>query len=321
MLKIVVLDGYCLNPGDLSWDGWQKLGEITVFDRTPSDQTVDRAGDAEAVIINKMVMSKAFLAALPRLRYIGVLATGYNVVDIAAATEQGITVTNVPTYGTDSVAEHVFALILELARHPGLHANLVRNGEWARCPDFCFWRTPLIELSGKTMGVIGFGRIGRKVGEIAQAVGMKVLAQDKVQGPPLKGQFEWTTVDRVLAESDVVSLHCPLFPDTERLINKGSLAKMKPTAFLVNTSRGPLIADQDLADALNSGKLAGAAVDVLSVEPPVSGNPLLTARNCLVTPHIAWATKEARSRLMQIAIDNLAAFQAGKPQNVVNKPK
>lgn len=317
-MNIVVLDGYCLNPGDLSWEEWRALGDLTVYDRTPPDQTVARSQGAEVAITNKTVLDKAVLDAMPRLKYIGVLATGYNIVDVQAARARGIPVTNVPTYGTDSVAEHTFALILEHCRNVGLHSRLVREGEWTRCPDFCFWRTPLIELSGKTLGLIGFGRIGRRVGELGQAFGMKVLACDKVRERPLPGAFEWAESDRVFAEADFVSLHAPLFPDTERIVNRSTLARMKPSAFLINTSRGGLVVDADLAEALNSGRIAGAALDVLSVEPPAADNPLLRATNCIITPHFAWATKEARMRLMRIALDNLRAFLAGKPQNVVN---
>ena len=317
-MNIVVLDGYCLNPGDLSWEEWRALGDLTVYDRTPPDQTVARSQGAEVAITNKTVLDKAVLDAMPRLKYIGVLATGYNIVDVQAARARGIPVTNVPTYGTDSVAEHTFALILEHCRNVGLHSRLVREGEWTRCPDFCFWRTPLIELSGKTLGLIGFGRIGRRVGELGQAFGMTVLACDKVRERPLPGAFEWAESDRVFAEADFVSLHAPLFPDTERIVNRSTLARMKPSAFLINTSRGGLVVDADLAEALNSGRIAGAALDVLSVEPPAADNPLLRATNCIITPHFAWATKEARMRLMRIALDNLRAFLAGKPQNVVN---
>jgi glycerate dehydrogenase len=248
-----------------------------------------------------------------------VLATGYNVVDVKAARELGIPVSNIPTYGTASVAQFAIALLLELCQHVGLHSDAVRAGEWSRNKDWCFWHTPLVELAGKTMGIVGFGRIGRDVGKIADALGMRVIAFDAVQtNPPAYPGFKWAGLEELLSEADAVSLHCPLFPETQGLINAQRLRLMKPTAFLINNSRGPLIVDQDLADALNAGRLAGAGVDVLSVEPPASSNPLLTAKNCLVTPHISWATKEARSRLMDLAVDNVKTFLAGHPQNVVN---
>ena len=320
-MKIVVLDGYCLNPGDLTWDDWKEFGEVVVYDRTPPSETVARAKDAEVAITNKTVLNRAVIAALPKLKYVGMLATGYNVVDVQAAAERNIPVTNVPTYGTDSVAEHTFALLFELVRRTGMHSDLVRAGEWARSPDFSFWRAPLVELSGKTMGIVGFGRIGFRVGQIAQAMRMEVLACDKERSYSLNGHFDWVSLDGLLAKSDVVSLHCPLFPDTQNMINRKSLAQMKPSAFLINTSRGGLVVDRDLADALNAGKLAGAALDVLSIEPPAADNPLLAAKNCIITPHFAWATREARARLMDTALENLKTFLAGKPQNVVNSRK
>jgi len=317
-MKIVVLDGYCLNPGDLSWDALGKVGELEVHDRTPADQVEDRARGAVAVFTNKTPLPAAVLERLPELKYIGVLATGYNIVDVAAARRQGITVTNIPTYGTASVAQFVFALLLELCHNVGMHAGAVRAGEWSRSPDWSFWKSPLVELSGKTMGIVGFGRIGRAAGRIADALGMRVIADDTYQGnPPSWEAFRWAGLEELLRESDVVSLHSPLFPETKGMIHTGSLNWMKPSAFLINTSRGPLVVDQDLADALNSGRIAGAGLDVLSVEPPVETNPLLTTRNCLVTPHIAWATREARNRLMALAIQNLTGFLAGKPQNMI----
>ncbi len=318
-MKIVVLDGYCLNPGDLSWSGLQRFGEVEVFDRTRVDEVVPRAAEAEVALINKTSMPGYILAQLPNLKYIGVLATGYNTVDLAAARDRGVTVTNVPTYGTASVSQFVFALLLELCHHVALHAGAVRAGEWSRHPDWSFWKTPLVELSGKTMGIIGFGRIGRQTARIADSLGMRVIANDTVHtAEPAWPGFRWATVEEVLRESDVVSLHSPLLPETRGMINAASLAWMKPTAFLINTSRGPLVIDRDLANALNAGRLAGAGLDVLSVEPPAEHNPLLSARNCLVTPHIAWATREARERLMDLVIENLAAFLAGKLQNVVS---
>jgi glycerate dehydrogenase len=317
-MKIVVLDGYCLNPGDLNWDALRGLAEVTLHDRTPASEVVARVGDAEMVMTNKTPLDKATQAQLPNLRYVGVLATGYNVVDVAAAKERGIVVTNIPTYGTASVAQHAFALLLELCHHVGLHAGAVRNGEWSANPDWSFWKTPLVELAGKTMGIVGFGRIGRQTAKIADAMGMRVLAHDTYHGnaPDWEG-FRWAELDELLAESDVVSLHCPLTADNKGMINAARLGTMKKSAMLLNTSRGPLIVDQDMADALNAGVIAGAGLDVLSVEPPAAGNPLFSAKNCLVTPHIAWATREARSRLMDVAVSNVAAFLAGKPENVV----
>ena len=318
-MKIVVLDGYCLNPGDLTWDGLRALGEVTCHDRTSPSETVARAANADAILLNKTAIPRSVLEQLPKLKYIGVLATGYNVVDVAAARERGLVVTNVPTYGTASVAQFVFALLLELCHHVSLHAEAVRAGEWTRNPDWSFWKTPLVELSGKTMGVVGFGRIGRQAGAIAHAMGMRVIAHDTYHGnPPDWPDFRWASLEELLRESDVVSLHSPLLPETNGMINARTLEEMKPTAFLINTSRGPLVVDQDLADALNRGQLAGAGLDVLSIEPPAADNPLLTARNCLVTPHMAWATREARSRLMDTVVENVAAFVAGKPQNVVS---
>ena len=317
-MKIVVLDGYTLNPGDLSWDALKDLGDVTIHDYTPADQIVARAQDAEILFTNKTPLTAATLAQLNKLTYIGVLATGYNVVDVKAAAARGVAVTNIPTYGTSSVAQMVFALLLELCHHVQLHSDAVRGGEWSASRDFCFWKTPLVELQGKTIGIVGFGRIGRQVAKIADAFGMRVLAQDKFQGPaPDLADFRWAELDELLAQSDVVSLHCPLFPDTAGLINQETLARMKPSTFLINTSRGGLIVDQDLSDALNRNQIAGAALDVLSVEPPPADNPLLKAKNILVTPHISWATAEARARLMGIAVDNLKAYLAGKPVNVI----
>ena len=317
-MKIVVLDGYCLNPGDLSWDALGEFGEVVVYDRTTAAEVITRAQGAALVFTNKTPFSAATLAALPELKYIGVLATGYNVVDIAAAAAKGITVTNIPTYGTASVAQFVFALLLELCHNVKLHSDLVRAGEWSRNADWSFWKSPLVELAGKTMGVIGFGRIGRAVGRIADAMGMRVIASDTFQGdPPAYEGFRFATVEEVLAESDVVSLHAPLFPETQGMINARTLRLMKPSAFLINTSRGALVVDQELADGLNAGVIAGAGLDVLTVEPPAETNPLFTARNCLVTPHIAWATHEARGRLMDLAVHNVAAFLNGAPVHVI----
>ncbi|MBI3208094.1 MAG: D-2-hydroxyacid dehydrogenase [Candidatus Solibacter usitatus] len=318
-MKLVVLDGFCLNPGDLTWDGLRSLVEVEVHDRTSASEVLARMGNAEMAMTNKTPLDAATLEKLPHLRYIGVLATGYNIVDVAAAKQRGIAVCNIPTYGTASVAQHAFALLLELCHRAGMHGEAVRAGEWSRSADWSFWKSPLVELSGKTMGVIGFGRIGRQTARIADAMGMRVLASDTVQvNAPEYDNFRWSGIDELLAVSDVVSLHCPLTADNKGLINSVRLCKMKPNAFLLNTSRGPLIVDQDLADALNAGVIAGAGLDVLSVEPPVSGNPLFSAKNCIVTPHIAWATKEARARLMEIAVDNVRAFLSGAPRNMVH---
>jgi glycerate dehydrogenase len=270
------------------------------------------------LLTNKTPLNRATVSQLPALKYIGVLATGYNIVDTAAARERGIVVTNIPTYGTASVAQFAIALLLELCHHVGFHGEAVRSGEWSRNPDWSFWKTPLIELSGRTMGIIGFGRIGRQTGAIAAALGMRVVANDAAEvNPPDYPQFEWMTLDRIVSESDVLSLHCPLFPENRGMINKERLSVMKRSAFLLNTSRGPLVVDQDLADALNEDVIAGAGLDVLSVEPPVASNPLLSAKNCIVTPHIAWATREARARLLDVAVENLRAFVDGRVVNAV----
>jgi glycerate dehydrogenase len=317
-MKIVVLDGYCLNPGDLSWDALRAFGDFEVFDRTPADEVEERAKGAALVLTNKAPLPAEVLARLPELRYIGVLATGYNIVDVAAANAQGVTVCNIPTYGTASVAQFVFALVLELCHRVGMHSDAVRAGEWTRNPDFSFWKSPLVELAGKTMGIVGFGQIGRATARIADAMGMRVIANDAVENnAPTYVGFRWASVEELLRESDVVSLHVPLFPETKHMIDARTLRLMKPSAFLINTSRGPLVQDQDLAEALNAGRIAGAGLDVLSVEPPAESNPLLTAKRCLVTPHIAWATLEARARLMEIAMANISAFLNGNPQNVI----
>ena len=314
---IVVLDGFTLNPGDLDWSALQALGPCTIFDRTPPDQIIERAQAAEIVFTNKAVLPLATLAALPNLKYIGVLATGTNVVDLAAARERNIPVTNIPAYGTRAVAQATFALLLELTNHVGRHSASVRAGKWTSHVDWCFWETPLVELDGLTCGVVGLGRIGQAVAELAHAFGMTVIAaRSSARATP--AFVTRVELDELFRQSDVVSLHCPLTPETRALVNASRLALMKPSAFLVNTSRGPLIDEAALATALNSGKLAGAAVDVLSVEPPPADNPLLTARNCIITPHNAWATKAARSRLMRIAVSNLRSFLAGRPENVVN---
>lgn len=317
-MNIVVLDGHTLNPGDLSWAGLEALGECTVCDRTAPELTVERCRDAEAVLTNKVVLGRAELAQLPRLRYIGVLATGYNIVDVAAARERGIVVANIPAYGTRSVAQTTFAHLLELTQHVGHHAQTVRDGRWTQSKDFCYWDFPLVELEGLTLGLVGFGRIGRAVAEVALAFGMKVLAHTRSGGPGEVAGVTMTDLETVFRKSDVVSLHCPLTTENKGLVNAARLSLMKPTAFLINTSRGPLVNEADLAAALNAGQIAGAGLDVLAIEPPRPDNPLLTAKNCLITPHIAWATAAARRRLMDIAINNLRAFIAGTPVNQVN---
>ena len=315
-MKIVVLDGYALNPGDLSWEGLKKLGDLEIHDRTETAQILSRAKYADLVLTNKTLLSSESLRQLPKLKYIGVLATGYNCVDVQTAKELGIAVTNIPSYGTASVAQFVFALLLELCHNVKQHHYAVANGQWATSRDWTFWLTPLIELEGKVMGIVGLGRIGRHVARIAIAFGMHVIATDQV--PIAEPGVQPTTLEKLLVESDVVSLHCPLFPETLGLINRERLATMTSSAFLINTSRGPLIIDEDLADALNQGVIAGAGLDVLSMEPPMRDNALLKSRNCIVTPHIAWATKEARSRLMNIAVKNVEGFLLKQPVNVVN---
>ena len=319
-MKIVVLDGYTVNPGDLTWKDLEALGSSTVYDRTPAELTVARANGAEIVLTNKTVLSADIIGRLEQLQYIGVLATGYNVVDVEAARKRGIPVANVPAYGTESVAQMVFAHLLNLTQHVAHHAETVRAGRWSACPDFCYWDTPLIELQGLTMGIIGLGRIGRAVARLARAFGMKVIAYDVTTPSPLPEGCKMAELDDIFRRADVVSLHCPLTPQTDCLVNKERLASMKPTAFLINTSRGSLIDEQALAEALNDGKIAGAGLDVVATEPPSQDNPLLNAKNCYITPHIAWATRAARKRLLQVSVENIAAFLDGRPQNVVNGP-
>lgn len=317
-MKIVVLDGYTLNPGDNPWDDLERLGELTVYDRTPSERVVERAAEAAIVLTNKTVLSSATLSRLPKLRFIGVLATGYNVVDVGAARERGIAVANVPEYGTDSVAQHAFALVLELAHRPGAHDAAVKAGAWTRSADFSFWLSPPLELAGLTMGIVGFGRIGRRVGELANAFGMKVCAHSPSRrGTPEYAPFEWADVARIFARSDVVTLHCPLTADNAGFVNRDLLARMKPTAFLINTARGPLVDEAALAAALGAGRPAAAAVDVVSSEPIAADNPLLAAPNCLITPHMAWASLAARRRLMAMTVKNVEAFLAGRAMNLV----
>jgi glycerate dehydrogenase len=318
VMNIVILDGYTENPGDLSWAGFETLGRLTVYDRTPADRTIERIGTADAVLVNKAPITRATLDACPAIKYVGVLATGYNIVDVKACAEKGIVVTNIPTYGTNSVAQMAIALLLELCHHVGDHSASVHAGDWAKCDDWCYWKHPLVELAGKTMGIIGFGRIGQVTGGIAQALGMSVLAYDEHTDAALESATcRYATLDELFARSDVISLHCPLFPSTQGIINGANIAKMKDGVFIINTSRGPLVVERDLCEALESGKVGGAAVDVVSSEPIKADNALLTARNCIITPHIAWAPKESRRRLMDIAVANLEAFVAGRPVNAV----
>jgi len=317
-MKIVILDGYTENPGDLSWEGFEALGDLTVHDRTAPEDIASRIGDAEIVVVNKTPITRETLETCPNIKYIGVLATGYNVVDVDAAKEKGIAVSNIPTYGTTAVAQFVFALLLEICHHVGEHSQAVYNGDWTNNQDWCFWNHPLIELAGKTMGIIGFGRIGMNTAQIAKALGMNVIAYDEYPNKDAEQYGEYVTLDALLAQSDVISLHCPLFPSTQGMINKDTIARMKDGVILINTSRGPLVVEQDLADALNSGKIYAAGVDVVSTEPIQKDNPLLNAKNCLITPHIAWAPKESRARLMDIAVNNLKEFLGGTPVNIVN---
>lgn len=316
--RIVVLDGHTLNPGDLTWDSLTRLGEVTLHERTSPADVVARARSCQVILTNKVPISAEMLAALPDLRYVGVTATGYNIVDTEAARKQGVWVCNVPTYGTRSVAQFTFALLLELCHRVQVHSDAVGQGAWSRCPDFSFTLTPQVELDGKQFGVIGYGRIGAQVAEIARGFGMRVLASSRTaENKPEQPGVTWVDQETLLREADIVSLHCPLTPQTQGLIRHETLALMKPTALLLNTSRGALVVDQDLADALNQGQIAGAGLDVLSEEPPPPDNPLLTARNCVVTPHMAWSTQEARGRLLDISVENIRRYLAGDPQNVV----
>ena len=310
-MKIVVLDGYALNPGDLSWTGMEALGELTVYERTSPSEVLERSAGAEVLITNKTVITAEHMAALPQLKYIGVLATGYNVVDIDEARNRGIVVTNIPAYSRASVAQMVFAHVLNITQRVGYYATENANGRWTNSVDFCYWDTDLVELDGKKMGIVGLGNIGRATARIAQAFGMEVLVVTSKEQSALPEGMKKVTLDELFAQSDVVSLHCPLTPDTKEMVNAARLQTMKPSAILINTGRGPLVNEQDLADALNEGRIAAAGLDVLSVEPSVTGNPLLGARNCFITPHIAWATKEARIRLMDIAVNNLKSYQEG----------
>lgn len=316
-MKIVILDGQTLNPGDLSWDCIETFGDLTVYDRTSSeDLAIQRIGDAEIVILNKTPITQRILESCPQIKLICVIATGYNVVDCAAAAKRGIPVCNVPGYSTNAVAQFTFGLLLELCHQIGHHSQLVHDGVWTNCPNFCFWDTPQMELAGKTLGIIGFGSIGQTVAKIAQAMGMRVLAYSRTRRPEFSDVY--TDLDTLLSSSDVISLHCPLFPETEKIINAQSLSKMKDGAILLNTARGPLIDEQAVADALCSGKLLGAAMDVVCAEPIPANNPLLTAPNCIITPHIAWAPLETRKRILDITNKNIQGFLDGKPVNVVN---
>lgn len=320
-MKIVVLDGYTENPGDLSWGALEALGELTVYDRTSltdEAEIISRIGDAEAVYTNKTPITRHIIDACPNMGFIGVLATGYNVVDYVYAREKNIPVCNIPTYGTAAVGQFAIAMLLEICHHVAHHSEAVHQGRWESNADWCFWDYPLIELADKTMGIIGFGRIGQQTGRVAKAMGMNILAYDSFQSDSGREIGTYVDLDTLLAQSDVIALHCPLFPETQGIINKETIAKMKDGVILLNNSRGPLIVEQDLADALNSGKVYAAGLDVVSTEPIRGDNPLLQAKNCIITPHISWASKESRQRIMDCAVSNLQAYQNGAPVNVVN---
>jgi len=317
-MKIVILDGYALNPGDLSWDCLRQFGSVTVYDRTPSDLAAERIGDAEIVLTNKTPITEELLTLCPGVRLICVLATGYNVVDCEAARRRGIPVCNVPAYGTNSVAQFTFALLLEICNRVGLHSDSVHNGEWINSPDFCYWKTPQVELAGKTLGIIGFGRIGRAVGTIAKAMGMEVIAYNRSRHPEGEAIAEYVELDALLQRADIISLHCPLTAENTGLINRNTITKMKDGAILLNTARGPLLNEADVAAALQSGKLRAAAVDVVTQEPILNDNPLLTAPNCIITPHMAWSPIESRQRILDCTVASISGFLAGKPVNTVN---
>ena len=310
---IVILDGFTANPGDISWAAIEALGNCKIYDRTGEADVVARAADADIVLTNKTLITQKSLAALPRLRYIGVLATGYNTVDVQAAQQRGILVCNVPEYSTPNVTQAVFALLLELTNRTGHHSQTVHEGRWSASPDFCYWDGELVELAGRTLGIVGYGRIGKAVAAVGRAFGMQILAHRR----SASDDPQFVSLDRLLSESDVVSLHCPLVPDTKELINAAKLAQMKPSAFLINTARGALIHEPDLAAALNTERIAGAGLDVLSVEPPLASNPLLSARNCVLTPHVAWATRNARLRLLEVTAANIRSYLLNRPQNVI----
>ena len=320
-MKIVILDGYTENPGDLSWDGFKKLGDVTVYDRCPpadEAEIIKRIAGADAVINNKVILTRKVIESSDTLKYIGFLATGYNNADGKAARERGVAITNIPTYGTNAVAQFAIGLLLEICHHIGHHDRAVKEGRWEKHTDFCFWDYPLIELADKTMGIIGLGRIGKATARIARALCMKVIANDIVESEEGAKLAQYVSKDELYARSDVISLHCPLFPETTGIINKESISKMKDGVIILNNARGPLVVEQDLADALNSGKVYYAGLDVVSTEPIKGNNPLLKAKNCIITPHISWAAKASRSRLMDTAVDNLKCFIEGKPVNVVN---
>ncbi len=320
-MKIVVLDGYTENPGDLSWGALEALGELTVYDRTSltdEAEIIERIGDAEAVYTNKTPITRRVIDACPKMGFIGVLATGYNVVDYVYAREKNIPVCNIPTYGTAAVGQFAIAMLLEICHHVAHHSDAVHQGRWESNADWCFWDYPLIELADKTMGIIGFGRIGQQTGRIAKAMGMQILAYDSFESDSGRAIGTYVDLDTLLSQSDVIALHCPLFPETQGIINRETIAKMKDGVILLNNSRGPLIVEQDLADALNSGKVYAAGLDVVSTEPIRGDNPLLQAKNCIITPHISWAPKESRQRIMDCAVSNLQAYQNGAPVNVVN---
>lgn len=319
-MKIVILDAYTSNPGDLSWEKFEKLGELTVYDRTSHDEIIERCKDADIILDNKVILDDETISQLPKLKYIGILATGFNIVDIESAKRHGIAVCNVPTYSTSAVAQLTFALILEIYNRVSVHNDAVHSSEWSSCKDFCFQKTPLIELAGKTIGIIGFGKIGYEVAKIADAFGMNILCN--VHNPkPQPGfkNFKFVSLDELAKESDIISFHCPLTNETKGIVNNDFIAKMKKNSIIINTARGPIIDEQALADALNGEKIAGAAVDVLSCEPPKKDNPLLNCKNCIITPHIAWAGYETRVRLLDVVYDNLKSFLNGNPVNVVNK--
>ena len=318
-MKLVILDGRTINPGDLDWGCFSEFGEVTRYDRSLTEKDIiERIGDAEIVLLNKAPITENVLAACPNVKLICVLATGYNVVDCTAARKQGIPVCNVPDYGTAAVAQFTVGLLLELCHQIGAHSMSVHRGDWSRCPDFCYWYTPQMELAGKTLGIIGFGRIGRAVGRIAKALGMNVIAHSRSQTEEGHKIAEYVDLDSLLRQSDVISLHCPLFPETEKIINTDTIAKMKDGVILLNTSRGPLLDENAVAAALSTGKLRGLAADVVSKEPIVPGNPLLTAPNCILTPHMAWAPTESRQRIFDCTMNNIRAYLNGKPTNVVN---
>ena len=318
-MKIVVLDGYTLNPGDLSWDKLNQLGEVTIYDRTEPNKIMERAKAAEIILVNKTILSKEIIMKLDDLKYVGILATGYNVVDIEAAKERDIVVTNVPDYSSNSVAQLVFAFVLEFCNHVGEHGNSTRSGEWFNRKDFCYFKYPIMELYGKSIGIIGYGNIGKKVALLAEAYGMNIMiySRSKIENQNIR--IKQVTLETLLTKSDFVTIHCPLNKETRGLINKNSLGLMKSSSYLINTSRGSIINEEDLAFALDAHSIAGAGLDVISIEPPKENNPLFLSKNCIITPHIGWASKEARGRLLNIAIENINGFIQGKPQNVINR--